>query len=172
LISAGLTPIWLLALALVLGFSLRVFAPIVAVGRIMSNYSDWFGLCRALSRARWVTLAAATLAWRAVQGQIRQAENAIEAVRAKEEFASRAVLPFALSSLHTYVAASHQATCRAALSYGARTKRWSLTELPMDDVSAIRSCIRYAAAAEARADCRNAQISSDGFKIPDIGRLP
>src|SRR5713226_5976833 len=98
----GLTPIWLLALALVLGVFITVFAPIVASPDHV-KLSDWLGLPGSIAGAM-VTLAAAAVAWRAVQGQISQAENAIEAVRAKEEFASRAVLPFALSSLHTYVA--------------------------------------------------------------------
>src|SRR5258705_10603612 len=83
----GLTPIWLFALALVLGVFITVFAPIVASPDHV-KLSDWFGFAGSLVGAM-VTLGAAALAWRAVQGQIKQAENAIEAVRAKEEFASR-----------------------------------------------------------------------------------
>ena len=95
-----------------------------------------------------MTLIAAIFAWLAVQGQIRQAENAIEAVRAKEEFASRAVLPFALSSLHTYVARVIKQLASLPLPLGP-DETLVATELPMDDVNAIRVCIRYATAAEA-----------------------
>jgi hypothetical protein len=141
----GLTPIWLFALALVLGVFITVFAPIVASPDHV-KLSDWFGFAGSLVGAM-VTLAAAALAWRAVQGQIRQAENAIEAVRAKEEFASRAVLPFALSSLHTYVARVIKQLAALPSPMGP-DETLIATELPMDDVSAIRSCIRYAAADE------------------------
>ncbi len=103
---------------------------------------------RVLSPARWLPLAAAALAWRAVQGQIKQAENAIEATRAKEEFASRAVLPFALSALHTHVARviKQLATLPTPLE---RDETLVAAELPMNDVDAIRDCIRYAVGAEA-----------------------
>jgi hypothetical protein len=142
----GLTPIWLLALALVLGAFITVFAPIVASPDHV-RLSDWFGFAGSFAGAM-VTLAAAAWAWRAVQGQIGQAENAIEAARAKEEFASRAVLPFALSSLHTYVARviKQLAALPSPLEHD---ETLVATELPMDDVDAIRVCIRYAAAAEA-----------------------
>ena len=142
----GLTPIWRLALALVLGVFITVIAPIVASPDHV-KLSDWFGFAGSFAGAM-VTLAAAALAWRAVQGQIRQAENAIEAGRAKEEFASRAVLPFALSSLHTYVARVIKQLAALPSPLGPDETPVA-TELPMDDVDAIRTCIRYAAAAEA-----------------------
>ena|SRR5258706_6731254 len=109
--------------------------------------SDWFGFAGSLAGAM-VTLAAAALAWRTVQGQIKQAENAIEATRAKEEFASRAVLPFALSALHTHVARviKQLATLPTPLE---RDETLVAAELPMNDVDAIRDCIRYAVGAEA-----------------------
>jgi hypothetical protein len=142
----GLTPIWLLALALVLGVFVTVFAPLVASPDHV-KLSDWLGFAGSFAGAM-VTLAAAALAWWAVQRQIKQAENAIEAARAKEEFASRAVLPFALTSLHTYVARVIQQLTAMRPPLG-HDETVVAQELPMDDVDAIRDCIRYAVAAEA-----------------------
>jgi len=142
----GLAPIWLIALALVLGVLITVFAPILASPDPV-KLSDWFGFAGSFVGAM-VALTAAALAWRAVQGQIGQAEDAIEAARAKEEFASRAVLPFALSSLHTYVARVIKQLATLPSPLGP-DQTLVATELPMDDVNAIRDCIRYATAAEA-----------------------
>jgi hypothetical protein len=142
----GLTPIWLLGLALVLGSFITIFAPMVASPDHV-KLSDWFGFAGSFAGAM-VTLAAAAWAWRAVQGQIGQAENAIEAARTKEEFAARAVLPFALSSLHTYVARVIKQLAALPSPLG-HDEKLVAAELPMDDVDAIRVCIRYAAEAEA-----------------------
>ena len=131
----GLAPIWLLGLALVLGSFITIFAPTVASPDHV-KLSDWFGFAGSFAGAM-VTLAAAAWAWSAVQGQIGQAENAIEAARAKEEFASRAVLPFALSSLHTYVARVIKQLAALPSPLG-HDEKLVAAELPMDDVDAIR----------------------------------
>jgi hypothetical protein len=143
---SGLTPIWRLALALVLGVFITVFAPIAASADHV-KLSDWLGFAGSFVGAM-VTLAAAALAWWAVQSQIRQAKNAIETARAKEEFASRAVLPFALSSLNTYAVRVIKQLAALPTPLG-HDETLVATELPMNDVDAIRACIRYAEAAEA-----------------------
>ena len=69
----GLTPIWLLMLALALGIFITTFAPIVASPDPV-KLSDWLGFAGSLGGAI-VALIAAWKAWSAVQDQIQQAER-------------------------------------------------------------------------------------------------
>jgi hypothetical protein len=96
-------------------------------------------------------------------GQIKQAKNAIEVARAKEEFASRAILPSALSSLNVYVVRVIEQLVALPLT---RDETLVATELPMQDVEAIRTCIRYAEATQAKQIAEILKLFPFAFSLP------
>jgi hypothetical protein len=82
----GLSPLWLISLALVLGTIIVVLIPVsIATGDKMKS-SDWIGFAGSIA-AGAMTLIAATLAWFAVQRQIKSQEDAEKraAQRAEEQ---------------------------------------------------------------------------------------
>jgi len=73
----GLSPLWLISLALVLGTMIVVVIPVsIATGDKIKS-SDWIGFAGSIA-AGAMTLFAATLAWFAVQRQIKSQEDAEE----------------------------------------------------------------------------------------------
>jgi hypothetical protein len=82
----GLSPLWLISLALVLGTIIVAGIPVsIATGDKIKS-SDWIGFAGSIA-AGTMTLIAATLAWFAVQRQIKSQEDAEEraAQRSAEE---------------------------------------------------------------------------------------
>jgi hypothetical protein len=134
---SGLTPIWLLTLALALGIFLTVMAPIVA-GNEPVKLSDWFGFAGSLGGAV-VTLIAAVIAWKAVQAQIAQSERAIERARLAEQYAARAMLPLALSSLNEYV----QSCIGNLRRLSATSRSFDVPEIPTRTLELLQDCIRH-----------------------------
>lgn len=107
MVPSGLTPIWLLALALILGVGVTIVAPIISSPDSV-KLSDWFGFAGSFGGAI-VALMAAWKAWSAVQGQIQQTERLESQRRRQKHAALRAVLPLQLSELTTYCLRSAQA---------------------------------------------------------------
>jgi hypothetical protein len=96
----GLTPIWLLTLALTLGIFITIFAPIMA-SPDQVKLSDWFGFAGSVSGAI-VALIAAWKAWSAIQDQIQQADRSETRRRRQKHAALRAILPLHLDELSDY----------------------------------------------------------------------
>jgi hypothetical protein len=85
----GLSPLWLISLALVLGTTIVVLIPAsIATGNAIKS-SDWIGFAGSVT-AGAMTLVAATLAWFAVQRQIKAQEAAEE--RATQRVAEQTVV--------------------------------------------------------------------------------
>ncbi len=80
---SGLSPLWLISLALVLGSTIVTFIPISIASGDPINSSDWIGFAGNVV-AGAMTLIAAIMAWFAVQAQIK-AQRDIEAQKSIEE---------------------------------------------------------------------------------------
>ena len=78
---SGLSPIWLISLAMVLGTSVVVLLPASIAGGEAIKASDWIGFAGSIASGV-MTLIAATIAWFAVQRQIAVAR---EVASAKED---------------------------------------------------------------------------------------
>jgi hypothetical protein len=80
----GLSPLWLVSLALVLGVSIVVAVPIsIATGDTI-KLSDWIGFAGSIAGAA-MTLLAATFAWFAVQKQIKAQEVAEQRAKLRSD---------------------------------------------------------------------------------------
>jgi hypothetical protein len=136
----GLTPIWLLIFALVLGLLVTILGPIV-VAPDPVKLSDWLGFAGSFAGAM-VTLIAAAIAWRAVQNQIHQAESAMIRTRQSEQSASRALLPLALSRLIEYVeiCVNQIKNLPYPIVYSPGLR---VAEIPSDDIILLKECIRF-----------------------------
>jgi len=112
-----LTPIWLACLgARALGVFITVLRPIVASPDHV-KLSDWFGFAGS-SRAAMVTLAAATLAWRASSGADSGKPKCNRGLCARRRNLPQERCSLRIELTSHLCGTSHQATCRAALSYG------------------------------------------------------
>jgi hypothetical protein len=78
----GLSPLWLIGLALALGITVDVLIPVSVAQTI--RFSDWIGFAGNLA-AGAVALFAAILAWFSVQRQIKANEAATERAFARQE---------------------------------------------------------------------------------------
>jgi hypothetical protein len=74
---SGLSPLWLISLALILGTFIVIAIPISIASGESIKASDWIGFAGSIA-AGVMTLVAATLAWFAVQRQIKAQEVAEE----------------------------------------------------------------------------------------------
>lgn len=120
---SGLTPAWLISLAMVLGTVIVVFIPISISGGEAIKASDWIGFSGNVL-ASVMTIIAAIIAWFAVQRQIEAQAQTIK--RASEEakaaqqkhdadakFAASVVL---MQTVYATAAVAHHTT-RAVVAY-------------------------------------------------------
>ena len=102
---------------------------------------DWLGFAGSVIGAM-MTLAAAVIAWRAVQRQIVESRTDAERKREQEEFAARAMMPFALSALIAYAEA-----CVTQLNQLpnplSHIPNIASPDLPTEHLESMRECLRY-----------------------------
>src|SRR5690348_6402627 len=80
----GLSPLWLMILALALGVMIVVLIPVSIVGGEAIKASDWIGFARSVV-AGAMTLIAGVIAWFSVQHQIKAQEAANERAFNRED---------------------------------------------------------------------------------------
>jgi hypothetical protein len=109
----GLSPLWLISLALILGTSVVVGLPVSIATGDQIKTSDWIGFAGSIA-AGAMTLVAATLAWFAVQRQIKAQEDAEE--RASERSAEQRTTEFAEAKYTATIVLAHTVHAAAAVS--------------------------------------------------------
>jgi hypothetical protein len=108
----GLSPLWLISLALVLSTTIVVLIPVsIATGDKIKS-SDWIGFAGSIA-AGAMTLFAATLAWFAVQRQIKSQEDA--EVRATERSAEQRTIEMAEAKYAATIVLTHTVHAAAAV---------------------------------------------------------
>jgi len=108
----GLSPLWLISLAMVLGTLIVVMLPVsIATGDNIKS-SDWIGFSGSVLSGA-ITLLAAILAWFAVQRQIKSQLDAEE--RAAERVAERRTIEMAEAKYAATIVLTHTVHAAAAV---------------------------------------------------------
>jgi hypothetical protein len=164
----GLSPLWLISLAMVLGTLIVVLLPVAIGSGDSIKSSDWIGFAGSVV-AGAITLLAAILAWFAVQRQIRALEDAEK--RATERAAEQRTTEMAHAKEAAKIVLTHTVHAAAAVmnltvqyieaaaaepfvpglakEYGGRTEASSVIKPKLDTVMAqLKALIGHFAIAE------------------------